>query len=766
LKPGQWVAREVEGVFPSGERVRRGVLLRAGWHVRLPLTPQVIRPELVLQTGHTRDVKSVAFSPDGKQVLTGSGDATAILWDTATGWQLRTFAGHTRDVKSVAFRPDGKQILSGSDDTTAILWDALSGQKLRTFTEHSFYVDSAAFSPDGKQVLTGCLNTAILWDALSGQKLRTLTGAGGVQSVAFSPDGKQVLTGSLDKTATLWDAATGRQLRTFAGHTKEVNSAFSPDGKQVLTGSWDKTAILWDARTGQKLRTFEGHTNSVTSVAFSPESKHILTGSWDDTVRLWDVAAGGELARLISLDQDKDWVVVTPEGLFDGSKGGREKVAFRIGGGLDVVPLDRFFQDFYYPGLLAEIWRGERPLPGRPLQLNPAPLVKAVLNTPTDSNDHGNQVLLDVAVTDQGGGIKGPWLQHNRATLGNGGHVKAEGKTAHYRFPISLVPGDNRIEVHAATADGSRESDPTSLTIAFNGKLPEPELYVVAVGINRYAKDAGVANLDFCVSDTQVMARLFQQRSGKLYRQVHVTALLDEQATKSAILQAIADCAQKAQAQDTLMVYVASHGFAVGQRFYLIPHDFQLAAGVPLQEPPRPSALVALRGYSDASDQREAAVRAKGLAIDELGEALAGVPALKRVLIFDTCHSGSAIQLAGKQHNPFAFRGAMERFSRAQGVYSLSATAADELAAETKEVGHSLLTYALLAAVRAVEGGPLKDKPLAAESEEKAIDVLRWFAYVRQQVPGLYERYVGRPQQIEVSGDDQPSFPLLAIPAR
>src|SRR5207237_8277006 len=120
-----------------------------------------------------------------------------------------------------------------------------------------------------------------------------------------------------------------------------------------------------------------------------------------------------------------------------------------------------------------------------------------------------------------------------------------------------------------------------------------------------------------------------------------------------------------------------------------------------------------LRGDRGVTEEREAAVRQHGLAIDELGEVLATVPALKRVLIFDTCHSGSAIRLAGKPQNPFAFRGAMERFSRAQGVYSLSATAADELAAETRELGHSLLTYALLAGLRAVPGGPLADRPIA-----------------------------------------------------
>ena len=154
----------------------------------------------------------------------------------------------------MAFAPDGKQVLTGSWDKTARLWDAQSGKELRAFTGHADIVGSVAFSPDGKQVLTGSLDkTARLWDAQSGKELRTFTGhARVVGSVAFSPDGKQVLTGSGDKTARLWDARSGKELRAFKGRDAAVLSvAFSPDGNQVLTGSFDNTARLWDARERQ-----------------------------------------------------------------------------------------------------------------------------------------------------------------------------------------------------------------------------------------------------------------------------------------------------------------------------------------------------------------------------------------------------------------------------------------------------------------------------------------------------------------------------------
>jgi sugar lactone lactonase YvrE len=240
-------------------------------------------------------VYSVAFSPDGARVLTGSHDYTARLWDVATGKEIRAFKGHEDDVNSTAFSPDGKCVLTGSDDNTARLWDVATGQELRAFKGHETFVTSVAFSPDGARVLTAGSwdQTARLWDVATSQELRAFKGHETfVTSVAFSPDGKCVLIGSFDKTARLWDAAMGKELRAFRGHEGPVWSiAFSPDGARALTGSSDTTARLWDAATGKEIRAFKGHEEVVTSVAFSPDGARVLTGSLDNTARLWDISA-------------------------------------------------------------------------------------------------------------------------------------------------------------------------------------------------------------------------------------------------------------------------------------------------------------------------------------------------------------------------------------------------------------------------------------------------------------------------------------------
>ena len=285
--------------------------------------------ELVPQL-RIKGVDNVAFSPDGRTVLTGGGDEDnkdwrAWLWDAATGQMIRSLVGHTSSISGVAFSPDGRYALTGSQDGTARLWDAATGQQVRSFkVPPDQMVTSVAFSPDGQYVLTGSGmllekgNTVRLWDAATGQQIRSFEGhTNRVQSVAFSPDGRYVLTGSDDKTARLWDATTGQQIRSFEGHTEEILSVvFSPDGRYVLTGSRDKTVRLWDAATGQKIRSFEGHTNIVSSVAFSPDGRYVLTGSDDKTVRLWNVLSGEQIRSFTGNTSEVSSVAFSPDGRF------------------------------------------------------------------------------------------------------------------------------------------------------------------------------------------------------------------------------------------------------------------------------------------------------------------------------------------------------------------------------------------------------------------------------------------------------------------
>ncbi|EDR02557.1 uncharacterized protein LACBIDRAFT_393910 [Laccaria bicolor S238N-H82] len=217
-------------------------------------------------------------------------------------WSERCFlriADHDGAVKSVAFSPDGRHIVSGSDDKTVRVWDAQTGQTvMHPLKGHEDHVTSVAFSPDGRHIISGSDDKTVrVWDAQTGQEVMDpLKGHEfWVKSVAFSPDGRHIVSGSCDKTVRLWDAQTGQSvMHPLKGHHAWVTSVtFSPDGRYIVSGSCDKTVRVWDAQTGQSvMHPLKGHHGWVASVAFSPDSRHIVSGSCDNTVRVWDAQTG------------------------------------------------------------------------------------------------------------------------------------------------------------------------------------------------------------------------------------------------------------------------------------------------------------------------------------------------------------------------------------------------------------------------------------------------------------------------------------------
>jgi WD40 repeat protein len=265
--------------------------------------------------GHTDDVLSVAISPDGRIIASGSVDNKIILWDVARGTRIQTFAGHTADVSSVAFSPDGRTLASGSFDDTIILWDVASGTAIQTLSGHTADVSGVAFSSDGHTLASSGSSdkTIILWDIASGTEIGSLTGhKNRVICVAFSPDGRTLASGSVDDIIILWDVVSGTEIKSLK---TDVNSvAFSPDGHIFASGSdhYGKI-ILWDAANWEKLqtlRTQEDHNN----IAFSPDGRTLASGSDNGTIILWDVASGARLLNLFGLTDAVSSVAFSPDG--------------------------------------------------------------------------------------------------------------------------------------------------------------------------------------------------------------------------------------------------------------------------------------------------------------------------------------------------------------------------------------------------------------------------------------------------------------------
>jgi WD40 repeat protein len=285
--------------------------------------------------GHTYYVSTVCFSPDGKNILSGSNDMTIRLWDASTGKEIRRFEGHNKSINSVCFSPDGKFVLSGSYDSTIRLWEVGTGKETRKFKGHTSNVSSVCFSPDGKNILSGSGdNTIRLWEAATGKEIRRFEGHTetifGITSVCFSADGRYILSGAWDNTIRLWEAATGKEIRKFEGHTSQVSSVcFSPDGKLLLSGSRgygdnaDNTVRLWEVATGKEIRRFEGLEVIINSVCFSLDGKLFLSGSGGygligakNTVSLCEVATGKRIRRFGGHTGDVNSVCFSNDGRY------------------------------------------------------------------------------------------------------------------------------------------------------------------------------------------------------------------------------------------------------------------------------------------------------------------------------------------------------------------------------------------------------------------------------------------------------------------
>lgn len=293
--------------------------------------------QLMRLSGHSSWVQSIAFSPDGQLLASGSNDQTIRLWDVQTGQCLKTLSGHSSWVQSIAFSPDGQLLASGSNDQTIRLWNAQTGQCCQVLQGHqgrllsvvfcldystlisssedgtvrlwnvqtgrclrSFNIQvnwslALAITPDGQTFVTGNDGNAVtFWDVQTGERLHTLPDYNSqVWSVSFSPDGRTLATASEDQSVKLWDVATGTCLKSLPDHRHRVWLVlFSPDGQTLVSASEDQTIRLWEVATGHCLSALTTHNNWIASIAFSPDGRWLASGSYDQRVRLWEVSTG------------------------------------------------------------------------------------------------------------------------------------------------------------------------------------------------------------------------------------------------------------------------------------------------------------------------------------------------------------------------------------------------------------------------------------------------------------------------------------------
>lgn len=705
--------------------------------------------------------EEVGFSADGKQIATVDHYGEIILWDVSSGTRVRSLTatpgqsanplanlgtfgvptippGQKPSRKNMPQMPSQADIQAMMAGMQNMMNNTLGAMAAGTMGKT---VTSLIFSPDGRMVATGGFESKTNLD-LTGA-MNPAQGKQKKQPPKSTDDMMKNLKVETTGQIALWDPGTGQQIGIIKGHGTGITEvAFSQDAKLIASAASDNTIKLWDLASKSELRTLTGHTANIEAMDFSPDGKLLVSVSDDGSTFLWDTTTGEHLLTLISLDDGGEWMVVTPDGLFDGTPQSWNQILWRYDQDtFNVAPVEWFFNEFYHPGLLSDIYAGKRPHVTQDISKKDRrqPIVKLSLSGGSATDNIANRVVkIKIDVTDapadkehpRGSGARDVRLFRNGSLVKvwHGDALKGQ-STISLEQDIELVAGPNRLVAYAFNNDNVKSKD---ANLALNGAESLKRagtVWVIAVGVNEYTNPQ--YNLKYAVADAESFAAEITREQVPLGRfdKVQVVPLLNNQATKENILAAITRLSgstptistggplekiTRAQPEDAVIIYFAGHGTAQGQRFYLIPHDLGYTGE---RAAINASGLQAILSHSISDQELE-------LAVEE-------IPAGSFLMVIDACNSGQALEAEEKRRGPMNSKG-LAQLAYEKGMYILTAAQSYQAALEAAQLGHGLLTYAL------VEEG-LKQGAADTEPKDGVVNAREWLDFATERVPQMQE---------------------------
>jgi WD40 repeat protein len=721
-------------------------------------------------TGHTSGIHNAAFSPDEKTIAFAHTDFTCKIWNASNGTVVKVLRGHSFPVNDVNYSPDGKLMVTASSDSTARIWNADNGELVRILRGHSSLVMCASFSPDGKHIVTGSYNGDVkTWNVETGDLVSTLTGhTSTVNKAFFMADGKRIITCSDDFSAKIWSFPAGKLITDInKGVYAWVNDVFvSPDMKfialvysskvwiwdinanqfvqklnitdnsidvsesgSLTSGPVDKVVIspdwhyllafkrnysidVWDVRTGKMINQLVGHKGRITNALFSKDSTHVVSFSSDDLVKVWDLKEPKEKFSFIAVDTVQSFVFlpdhyymstreagkllhyVTPDArviTFDqlDVKYNRPDLVIKAIGNPDSLLVRSYFKAYQKRikklGMDTSSFKEgfgvpEADFSGR-TRISPEQSKKLLKLHITGSDRNYNLDRFNVWINEAAlFGVKGISLRTKRT------------KKLDTTITVLLSTGKNIIETSVTNVNGT-ESFRIPLAVNFKPVRPEAEkLHFIGIGLDRFADEKH--NLNYSVKDVRDLSLRLK---AKYNDAITIDTLFNEQVSVAAV-SALRAKLMRTSVNDKVIISYSGHG--------LLSKDFDYY----------------LSTYAVDFNSPEKG----GLAYDVLESLLDSIPARKKLMLIDACHSGEVDKeemehyrmVTATNTNPGLKGGELENtdttaklgmknsfelmqelfvnVGRATGATIISAAAGTQLAQERGDLKNGVFTYSIL----------------------------------------------------------------------
>jgi len=570
-------------------------------------------------------------------------------WDLVSG-KRTSFLPATKwhsDFVAAGFDALGHLNVLRKPEETLILYDVDEDRKVREFrsveSKVALTATYAVFSRDLRHVL--------VWPGLwTGKR----------------PAGDPALSGGSD--AVLFDVQKGEAARALSGHESwSTSAAFSPDGRFLATGLFDKTIRIWEVATGTEIRVLRGHKDFPKSLCYSRDGRRLLSVSRKAAI-IWDVAAAKPLVRLMMMDGGREWLAVTASGFFHGSELGRRRLGWRISG--QVFPMELYAQRLHRPDVVSAAMLG-RPLnvatgitPGHdPPKVHLAVTgIDARSMTLTATARPGSPKRTISGIRLLVDGRDHPFLEENLQSK----EVHPDGRMT-LRWRVAFPPGKTKAVLAAlAEDDEGLTSLPAVEVVVRPGPTTaiERTLYVLSIGVSKYRNPK--SDLRFADQDARRLSELLEKQEGKAFHRVETRVLLNEDATRAKIHEALQWLSENCRWQDTAIVHFSGHGGRDPRgRLYYLPHDADSA---------RPNDTLVPWDHVAAELKR-----VRGAAV---------------LFLVDCCHSGAFGMNAASQDDLATL------LVREARVMVFTASRGLELSVELKKLGHGAFTYAILNGLR------------------------------------------------------------------